>query len=431
MRTRSFSLALAIAAMAAHSLAVASPTLAATTVVPFASTGAEQTWAVPPGISTVHVIIVGGRGAGSGGFGGRVEGDLGVAGVATLYIEVGGSGSGSAGGFNGGGNGGSAANPGFGGGGASDIRTITRTGQFSTDSRLAVAAGGGGHGNGSPNPGGAGGDAGSPGGSVAGGGGGGGAATVAGGPGFGGLGSPSSLSGQNGAISVAGSGGGGSPTDNGGGGGGGSGYFGGGGGGSASGSGGGGGGGGASYAGGLAGTSIGVDATGVPSITISYDAGPGPTPTPPPDHGTVDATVTMAQSVVCLELSTSTIDFGTRQFGDVGVAATPGITTTNCGGISESVFAHGTDASGSGPTTWTLNDAGSCAGGTLPADSYGLTVERQDTAAQVRLSTTNKSLATLAGGVALNHLARIDTPCSGSTGAGVVMTMHIVFVATE
>ena len=99
--------------------------------------------------------------------------------------------------------------------------------------------------------------------------------------------------------------------------------------------------------------------------------------------------------------------------------------------ITESVLAHGTDATGNGPTTWTLNDTGSCAAATLPTDNYALAIERQDTNAQVRLGTANKSLASLAGGAALDQLARIDTPCPGGSGAGIVMTMHIVFVATE
>jgi hypothetical protein len=169
---------------------------------------------------------------------------------------------------------------------------------------------------------------------------------------------------------------------------------------------------------------VAVDSTGTPSITLTY--------TPPsPTTGTVDATVTMAQSVVCLEVSTGSIDFGTRQFGDTGVAASPQVTVANCGGISESVLAHGTDATGAGPTTWTLNDTGTCAGGTLATNDYGLALERQDTLDSVRLSSANKTLQTLGNGSSVDELARIDTPCPGSNGAGVQMSMQIVFVATE
>jgi hypothetical protein len=447
--------AAAILAIVAQPLLMARPALAVNPiVVPFVYTGAEQSWTVPAGVTSIHVDLVGGKGGNGssgaiGGFGAVAGGVLDVTGVPTLYIEVGGNGGngiapgpgvaspwGSSG-FNGGGRGGASLfGSGGGGGGMSDIRTTARP---STAGVLIVAGGGGGGGAGSN--GGAGGAAGQSGG-----------ASTSGGGGGGGASAPQLVGGAAGGSVVAGlggtpgdgigySGGGGAnycssaalcDIENGAaGGGGGAGRFGGGGGGGGSTS-GGGGGGGLTYAGDTnAGLTTSADTIGIPSITITYDLGPGPTPTAPPDHGTVDATVTMAQSVVCLELSTSSVDFGTRRFGDVGAAATPGVTVTNCGGIGEDVLAHGTDATGTGPTTWTLDDTGTCDGGTLPSDHYALALERQDTNAQVRLSTVNKALETLGGGAAIDHLARIDTPCPGGSGAGVVMSMQITFVATE
>ena len=418
----------AILAIAAQSLgSVGSAFAADPTVVPFSYTGAEQSWQVPTGVHSIHVVAVGGSGAIngvlSGGNGAVVTGDLAVSPLDTLYIEVGGNGSvGGTGGFNGGGTGGYdfvAGHAVAGGGGASDVRTVSSANAGSLSSRVLVAAGAGGAGSDA-----AGGSAGQPGsGGVAGGGAG---TAVAGGAGGG-----PALHGGDGTAGIGGDGASACTTDvctlaNAGGGGGG-GWFGGGGGGSGfpdNGNIGGGGGGGSSYTGAATNTSIGEDNAATPMVTISYVPGL-------PTTGTVDATVTMAESVICLSLSTAAIDFGTRQFGDVGVAGSPGITTTNCGGVSESVLAHGTDATGNGPTTWTLNDTGTCAGSTLPADNYALAVERQDTNAQVRLSTSNKAVASLAGGAALDQLARIDTPCPGGSGAGIVMTMHIVFVAAE
>lgn len=130
----------------------------------FSYTGAEQTFTVPSGVTSVNVTAVGGHGgsaAASGGAAAQVSGGLSVTPGETLYIEVGGNGidgnpggnTVSAGGFNGG------APGGAGGGGASDVRTSPRTGGLSPDSRLLVAAGGGGSGQSGSCTGGAGGAA--------------------------------------------------------------------------------------------------------------------------------------------------------------------------------------------------------------------------------------------------------------------------------
>src|SRR4051794_19180541 len=120
----------------------------------FTSTGAEQQFVVPVGASAVHVVATGAPGGGVGGRAHQVTADVGVSGGQTLYVEVGGAPVGTTGGFNGGGDG---AN---GGGGASDIRTAPRASGLATDTRLIVAAGGGGQGaTGGSGTGGAGGDA--------------------------------------------------------------------------------------------------------------------------------------------------------------------------------------------------------------------------------------------------------------------------------
>ena len=120
----------------------------------YASTGAEQTFVVPAGVTSINVLAVGGRGGSGalgstrGGFGASVDADLGVTPGQTLYVEVGGNGQdgilGAAGpgGFNGGGLGAPAS--GAGGGGASDVRTVPATDAGSLASRLIVAGGGGG-----------------------------------------------------------------------------------------------------------------------------------------------------------------------------------------------------------------------------------------------------------------------------------------------
>lgn len=111
----------------------------------FNYTGAAQQFVVPTGVSTIHVVAIGGKGATSttnpSGKGGRAEADVSVTAGQTLTVMVGGNGgyhpSGPfAGAFNGGGGGQ------IGGGGASDIRTVA--GDLLT--RLVTAGGGGGSG---------------------------------------------------------------------------------------------------------------------------------------------------------------------------------------------------------------------------------------------------------------------------------------------
>jgi hypothetical protein len=162
------------AAIAAACLAA--PAGAVTTT--FLDTGAQQKFVVPAGVTSLHVLAVGARGgnglAPGGGLGGAPaedSGDLEVFPGQTLYVEVGGVGTEAsfasiARAFNGGNYAGMGT---AGGGGASDVRLLSRPENdtpLSLFSRLIVAAGGGGGGAGSGGTsGGAGGQAGSAGGS--------------------------------------------------------------------------------------------------------------------------------------------------------------------------------------------------------------------------------------------------------------------------
>ena len=116
----------------------------------FAFTGAEQTYAVPAGVSNVSITAIGGNGGtpppGGGVPGGRgaiVTGIVAVTPGQVLYVHVGGTGGLPDGGYNGGGTG--VPVSAWGGGGASDVRAIGESaGGASVGSRLIVAAGGGG-----------------------------------------------------------------------------------------------------------------------------------------------------------------------------------------------------------------------------------------------------------------------------------------------
>jgi hypothetical protein len=270
---------------------------AATTT--FSFTGGEQTFVVPQGVTSLNVVAIGGEGGtgasgtggtgGAGGFGARAVADLAVNPGQLLFIEVGGSGNpggatgtGVTGGFNGGGtagaSGGTPCLDAGSGGGGTDIRTASRTSPGTLVTRLVIAGGGaggggGGFGGGAGSTGGNGGSTGSGGGNGS-------------GNGTGGAGATSGAPGGNGSQGQGGTGGS-SATGvcGGGGGGGGGGAYGGGGAanGSGGGNGGGGGGGGSSaFAAGTSLTSVGLDATGVPSVAFTYTgpstSGQGTTP---------------------------------------------------------------------------------------------------------------------------------------------------------
>ena len=460
-RRQSARLTLIAASIAALVAAIApvAPAFAADPVnVVFNYTGAEQSWAVPANVSSIHVVLIGGRGGSgrvAGGQAARVEGDITVTPGSTLYVEVGGIGAvrnffapGLTAGFNGGGaapgNGTLPENDSAGGGGASDLRTVARTAAGTLGSRLIVAAGGGGGGVGSGALG-IGGNAGAAGSNYNG--------TQGGQPGTqsaGGAGGQNPICftpGADGALGLGGDG-----AINGGGGGGG--YYGGGGGAGCSGS-GSGGGGGSSFTANA--TNAAVTLAGVqtsPSITITYDASapppatPGPTagatagptaaatagptagPTSGPGLGVVDATISMSESSICIELSTATVDFGTGQFGQVGVVGSPEIVVTNCGVGDQALFARGTNASAPG-ASWDLVKNSATCGDTLGLDEYHLSLhDNVSDDDDWGLGTSNTLLQSVDVGSTGTYGPRLDTACPGSTGAGLQMSMQIIFTAT-
>jgi hypothetical protein len=231
--------------LAAGLLLTAGPALAAPVCTPsggtmtcvFSYSGSEQTFTVPAGVTSLHVVAIGGHGAAggageAGGNGAMVTADLTSSEGTVLYVEVGGDGS--AGGFNGGGAAGTGTSygNGGGGGGASDVRSVSSSSSGTLSSRLLVAAGGGGGGgNGGY---GAGGDAGNAGGNAYSGEAGGGGAGTSSAGGGGGAGVYGAGSGQPGQLGSGGAGG--SSGTYAGGGGGGGGFYGGGGGGGGGGS---------------------------------------------------------------------------------------------------------------------------------------------------------------------------------------------------
>ncbi|HEY6763070.1 MAG TPA: glycine-rich protein [Baekduia sp.] len=101
----------------------------------FGAIAGEQVYTVPAGTTRIHVQAVGASGAQNGGRGAVVDADLPVTPGETLYVEVGDSS-----GWNGGGHGYFGA-----GGGATDVRMVSVSGDpvASLASRVVVAGGGG------------------------------------------------------------------------------------------------------------------------------------------------------------------------------------------------------------------------------------------------------------------------------------------------
>ena len=114
----------------------------------FTYSGNTQTFTIPPCVGNMTIDVraaAGGQGGGGpiGGAGASVRGVITATPGAVLYINVGGQGSVTTGGFNGGGSGGvSSSSSGGGGGGASDVRVGANT----LANRIIVAGGGGGGG---------------------------------------------------------------------------------------------------------------------------------------------------------------------------------------------------------------------------------------------------------------------------------------------
>jgi hypothetical protein len=156
----------------------------------------------------------------------------------------------------------------------------------------------------------------------------------------------------------------------------------------------------------------------------------GTTPLMAADNGTVDAEVTVEAAAACLELSTSSISFGTLALGAENAAGTPGITVSNCGDAEATILASGTNAGGT-DAAWTLVDSAATCADTLGTDNYHLGLATALGASIATLSTSNKEVGVLAGAGSVDHVARISTACPGSSGAGQTMSMQINYIATN
>lgn len=148
------------------------------------------------------------------------------------------------------------------------------------------------------------------------------------------------------------------------------------------------------------------------------------------DDGVVAADVTVQAAAACIELSISSVSFGTLALGAVDQLGSPTVTVGNCSTSGETILASATDATGPG-ATWTLDATTAACTGQQPlgTDRYHLKLAPSGLPA-VTLSTLAQQIETIAAGAGNDHKLRISTACPGSTGAGQTMTMQVTYTAT-
>lgn len=147
------------------------------------------------------------------------------------------------------------------------------------------------------------------------------------------------------------------------------------------------------------------------------------------DSGTVNADVTVAAAAACIQLSDSSVSFGTLPLGAVSQPATPAITVTNCATTSGTLLANGTNASNAA-ATWTLDATQATCEGLLGPYKYHLDLSSAQLPSAVRLSGLPQTVQTLAANQGLSHSILISTACPGSGGAGTTLSMQVTYTAT-
>jgi hypothetical protein len=162
------------------------------------------------------------------------------------------------------------------------------------------------------------------------------------------------------------------------------------------------------------------------------------------DKGTIAATV-RASAGVCIQLSTTSLNFGSHPFAENGqlsfaLSDPPTFTVTNCPTAPESTFSiSGTNANGPGGASWTLTDAWQQCDGTL--NRYGIGWAQNDpfnpggflttTPRTVvhRRAPSESPVSTFQPGESAQLLPQVNMPCALSAGAGQAFSFSILLTA--
>ena len=141
--------------------------------------------------------------------------------------------------------------------------------------------------------------------------------------------------------------------------------------------------------------------------------------------GTVSAQVTVAAP--CIQVAPPSLDFGALGFSTAALEANSpllDVTATNCGTARQSLLARGTNAAGSGGSSWTLVGFNLCDA----PNRFGQILLRN--AQQFDLTTVDLAIGTPLGATEVAAMrAGMIMPCAGSNGAGEVMTFSYLFTA--
>ncbi|MGH8431692.1 MAG: hypothetical protein ACREUF_14950 [Solimonas sp.] len=152
-------------------------------------------------------------------------------------------------------------------------------------------------------------------------------------------------------------------------------------------------------------------------------------PTFSADTGTVNVTVS-AQAQACLVVGSTIINYGTKPFSAGTLITSPGNISAidSCAPVAQNLQARGTDATGTAGA-WTLvNGTGGCGAG-LNVNQFRHEISSLSSG-QVKLTTSNQSVGTLAAGATGASLdTHLTMPCAGSVGAGQAMSTQIVLTA--
>ena len=151
--------------------------------------------------------------------------------------------------------------------------------------------------------------------------------------------------------------------------------------------------------------------------------------------GVVTGTVTVPTAPTpCITIDTTSISFGTLGFSPSAATvvgdASPGTTVTNCsGGATQQLFAHGSDAVGSGTGLWSLIVTGAPCTAGPDTYRYSLRPVGASTSSGIYMTNTDALLSsTMVSDLAYTH--RIYMPCTGSSGAGETMSTNTTFTVT-
>lgn len=142
-------------------------------------------------------------------------------------------------------------------------------------------------------------------------------------------------------------------------------------------------------------------------------------------EGTVSASVSVAAP--CIEVTPATLDFGVLGLSSAALpvsSALVPVEARNCGTAREQLVARGTNANGSGGSSWTLVSFNLCDAPNRFAQLLTRNLVQYD------LSATDLEIGSPIGGAEVAQLrAGMFMPCAGSGGAGEIMTFSYIFTA--